>query len=61
MESSSGSVERPTCEILQAGDRVLYRRDGTRGIVYSREGDLCQILWEDEFVSWEKTESLLRL
>lgn len=62
MESFSDSGERTAeqneSETIRVGDQVEYRRDGTRGIVYSKEGELCQILWEDEFVSWEKWELL---
>ena len=58
MESSSDSPDVERTTRIKAGDQVLFRRDGTRGIVYSRDGERCQVLWEDEFVSWEKEEDL---
>lgn len=44
--------------MAQIGDTVVYVRDGARGIIIQMEGDLCQVMWEDEFVSWEKVEFL---
>ncbi|WP_400164207.1 hypothetical protein ACAF76_014985 [Brevibacillus sp. TJ4] len=66
MESFSDSLERgqgkkAEARTLQIGDQVVYRRDGTRGIVYAKNGELCQVVWEDEFVSWEQSEALYRL
>ena len=40
------------------GDCVIYTRDGARGIVIGIENNLCQVIWEDHFVSWEKSELL---
>jgi hypothetical protein len=40
------------------GDHVIFTRDGTKGIVVEVQNNLCQVIWEDHFVSWEKSESL---
>jgi|GEM_PF-2111215 len=58
MESSSDSPEEERAAKIKVGDQVIFRRDGTRGIVYARDGERLQVLWEDEFVSWEKEEDL---
>lgn len=44
--------------MVQVGDLVVYLRDGARGIVIRIEGEHCHVMWEDDFVSWEKTEWL---
>jgi len=46
--------------MIQEGDKVVFLKDGVRGIVIRVEEDRCHVLWEDEFVRWEKKE-LLRL
>ncbi|HEY8343294.1 MAG TPA: hypothetical protein VIK75_09950 [Calditerricola sp.] len=46
--------------VFQVGDTVVFVFDGARGIVLNVKDGLCHVLWEDEFVSWEKPE-LLRL
>ncbi len=46
--------------VFQVGDTVVFALDGARGIVLNVKDGLCHVLWEDEFVSWEKPE-LLRL
>lgn len=59
-ESFSDSVNRRGSTMIQEGDKVVFLKDGVRGIVIRVEADRCHVLWEDEFVSWEKIE-LLRL
>lgn len=44
--------------MVQVGDVVVYLKDGVKGIVIRVEEERCHVLWEDEFVSWEKTEWL---
>jgi hypothetical protein len=44
--------------MIQEGDKVVFLKDGVRGIVIRVEEDRCHVLWEDEFVSWEKKEWL---
>ncbi|WNC16621.1 hypothetical protein [Brevibacillus brevis] len=45
--------------MIKEGDKVVYLKDGVRGIVIRVEEDRCHVLWEDEFASWEKMELLL--
>ncbi|MGG1661770.1 hypothetical protein [Brevibacillus sp. NRS-1366] len=44
--------------MIQVGDMVVFLKDGVSGIVIRIEEDRCHVMWEDEFVSWEKTEWL---
>lgn len=44
--------------MIQIGDLVVYVKDGAKGVVIHAEEDRFQILWEDDFVSWEKSELL---
>ncbi|QQE73351.1 hypothetical protein KDJ56_15720 [Brevibacillus composti] len=46
--------------MYRVGDIVVYARDGARGIIMEIQGELCQVMWEDTFVSWEKLENLKR-
>ncbi|QRG70867.1 hypothetical protein [Brevibacillus choshinensis] len=57
-ELSSDSVNGRGCAMIQEGDKVVFLKDGVRGIVIRVEEDRCHVLWEDEFVSWEKKEWL---
>lgn len=47
-------------QMYRVGDIVVYARDGARGIIMEIQGELCQVMWEDTFVSWEKMENLKR-
>jgi len=44
--------------MFAVGDYVVFTLDGARGIVIRVEENLCQVMWEDHFISWEKTEAL---
>lgn len=56
--SSSGSLDGMAGAMIEEGDKVVFLKDGVRGIVIRIEEDRCLVLWEDEFVSWEKPELL---
>lgn len=56
--SSSDSANGRRCRMIQIGDLVVYVKDGAKGVVIHAEEDRFQILWEDDFVSWEKSELL---
>lgn len=58
MESSLDSGNGRRCGVLRIGDTVVYVRDGARGVIMVMEGELCQVMWEDTFVSWERLELL---
>ncbi|GEB33604.1 hypothetical protein M2298_000583 [Brevibacillus sp. 1238] len=45
--------------VIQVGDLVVFVKDGAKGVVISIEEERCQVLWEDDFVSWEQRECLL--
>lgn len=38
---------------------VVFAKDGARGVVISIDEERCQVLWEDDFVSWEQREWLI--
>jgi hypothetical protein len=42
--------------MFKVGDSVILH--GARGIILEIDEDLCHVVWEDYFVSWEKGESL---
>ena len=35
------------------GDCVVFTLDGARGIVLKVNSEVCYVIWEDFFVSWE--------
>jgi hypothetical protein len=43
------------------GDTVVFNRDGAKGIIIAIEEDLCHVMWEDTFISWEKMDSLQKV
>ncbi|MGZ0052640.1 hypothetical protein [Brevibacillus gelatini] len=45
--------------MIQVGDLVVFAKDGARGVVISIDEERCQVLWEDDFVSWEQREWLI--
>ncbi|MGN7468365.1 hypothetical protein [Brevibacillus sp. SAFN-007a] len=45
--------------MIQVGDGVVFVKDGARGIVINIDQERCQVLWEDDFVSWEQREWLI--
>jgi hypothetical protein len=47
--------------MLKIGDYVIFTLDGTRGMILGIENGLCHVVWEDQFVSWEKMETLQKL
>jgi hypothetical protein len=47
--------------MLTVGDTVVFNRDGALGIIIAIEGDLCHVMWEDTFISWEKADSLQKV
>ena len=56
--SFSDSGNRRGGAKIQEGDKVVFLKDGVRGIVIRIEAGRCHVLWEDEFVSWEGIKSL---
>ncbi|MGE5702563.1 MAG: hypothetical protein ACM32O_08560 [Clostridia bacterium] len=44
--------------MFNAGDHVIFIRDGVKGVVLSVDGGRVHVLWEDQFVSWELAELL---
>jgi len=44
--------------MIQVGDYVTFALDGAKGMVIGLNDGLCQVMWEDHFVSWEKIEML---
>lgn len=47
--------------MLKVGDGVIFSLDGAKGIVLEIGDQLYHIVWEDQFVSWEKEELLVKL
>ncbi|WP_176560392.1 hypothetical protein [Brevibacillus dissolubilis] len=46
---------------FKIGDHVIYIRDGVRGTVLGITEGACQVVWEDQFVSWENVEMLQKI
>ncbi|MFC5470206.1 hypothetical protein ACFPPD_15985 [Cohnella suwonensis] len=44
---------------MKVGDHVVYAHDGTKGTIVEVEGNLCHVIWEDHFSSWEHEERLI--
>lgn len=44
--------------LFQIGDCVVFKHDGARGIVLTIKEDVCHVLWEDYFASWENVDLL---
>jgi len=44
--------------MLKVGDHVVYVPDGSKGIVVEVVENLCHVVWEDHFSSWEKPDAL---
>ncbi len=44
--------------MFEVGDRVVFKLDGTRGVIMEAEQGFYHIIWEDHFSSWEKEETL---
>lgn len=59
--SFSDSGNRRGNAKIQEGDKVVFLKDGVRGIVIRIEAGRCHVLWEDEFVSWEPMELLAKI
>lgn len=47
--------------MFTVGDTVVFALDGAKGIIIGVEGDLCHVMWEDTFISWEKADSLKKV
>jgi len=47
--------------MFEIGDSVIYKPDGSRGIVLEMKDGRCHVVWEDHFVSWEKAELLVKI
>jgi hypothetical protein len=44
--------------MFAVGDYVVFLLDGAKGVVIGVKDELCQVMWEDHFVSWENMASL---
>lgn len=47
--------------MFKIGDRVIFIRDGARGVIMEVKENLYHIVWEDHFASWEREELLEKI
>ncbi|WP_186445651.1 hypothetical protein [Paenibacillus cremeus] len=45
--------------MVKVGDCVVFLLDGVRGTVMEVKENLCCVIWEDHFTSWERAELLV--
>jgi hypothetical protein len=44
--------------MIRIGDVVVFSLDGARGVVLGEKDERYQVIWEDNFVSWEPIDLL---